>query len=213
MIMRKPFPTSSSASGALACLTAVALLAGCTNDDPREGGLIGGLVGLGSGAYQERVADEKAALQAERIRYEKEADGKIALEETFMQRQSHALDVERELVALREEIDIIDAEIATIESEEAVTRDEVEKVKADVATILDDIERIRAEQAAQERAKALGADAGPEADPAEFGEPPVEQVSDLRAYIDKLQAAVDDLKATRNRRMSEASTRSIETAD
>lgn len=211
--MHRPYSMHPSASGALAGLTAMVLLAGCTTDDPREGGLLGGLVGLGSGTYQERVIDEKAALQAERVRFEEETDGKIALEDTLMQRRSYALDVERELVTLREEIDAIDAEIATIESEEVITRDEVDKVKAAVADLLDDIDRIKAEQAAQERAKALGADAGPEADPAEFGEPSVEQMSDLRAYINKLQAAVDALKATRDRRMRAASARSIRPAN
>ena len=213
MTMRRPSPTCSSASGTFACLAVMALLAGCSSNDPREGGLLGGLVGLGSGAYQERVVDEKAALQAERVRYQDETEGKAQLEDTLMHRQSHALDMERELVLLRAEIDAIDAEIAAIEKEKVVTRDKVEEVKAAVAILLDDIDRIKAEQAAQEQAKVLGADAGPEADPAEFGEPPLEQVSDLRAYINKLQAAVDALKATRDRRMKEASARSIRSAD
>ncbi len=213
MMMRSPYPMRSAVSGALPCFAAIVLLIGCTTDDPREGGLLGGLAGLGSGAYQGRVVDETAALQAERIRYRRETDGKTQLEDTLMQRQSYALDVERELVTLREEIDGIDAEITAIESEEVVTQDEVEKVKAAVASLLDDIERIKAEQAAEERAKALGADAGQDADPAEFGEPPLEQVSDLRAYIDKLQAAVDSLKATRDRRMKEALAGSVQAAD
>ena len=213
MTMRRLYPMHSAVSGALSCFAAIVLLVGCATDDPREGGFLGGLVGLGSGAYQGRVVDETAVLQAERIRYQKETDGRTNLEDTLMQRQSYALDVERELVTLREEIDDIDAEIAVIESEEVVTRDEVEKVKAAVASLLDDIERIKAEQAAEEQAKALGADAGQDADPAKFGEPPVEQVSDLRAYINKLQAAVDALKATRDRRMKDALAGSIKAAD
>ncbi|MEM7043329.1 MAG: hypothetical protein AAF543_11015, partial [Pseudomonadota bacterium] len=42
------------------------LLAGCTTtDDPRQGGFFGGLAGIFGGAYEQGIADEKTALEAE----------------------------------------------------------------------------------------------------------------------------------------------------
>jgi len=175
-------------------------LAGCATDDPSRGGFFGGLIGLGSGAYEARVADQTAALKAEELRYREEIDGNKRLDQALRERQAEASDLERDLTSLRQEIDGLDIEIAALQREETTTRDEVAKAEADVASLLDDIDRIEAEQEAHEQAKALGADADQDADPAAFGEPPREQVSDLRAYIIELQAAVEALKSARERR-------------
>lgn len=189
------------------------LLLGCTSDDPNEGGFFGGLVGLGSGAYQDRVADETAALSAEQARYDKEvADGET-LDGAFKQRQSYALDVELELVSLRREIEDLGTEIEALEREQTITRDEVATAEADVISLRQDIDRLEAERQAHEQAKALGADAGPDTDPAEFGEPSPEEVSRLRAYINKLQEAVDALKSARDRRQGEVPSETSGAAD
>ncbi|MEM9629647.1 MAG: hypothetical protein AAGA21_25740, partial [Pseudomonadota bacterium] len=109
-------------------------------------------------------------------------------------------DMEREVVTLRAELDDLDAEIEALQGEEALARDDVARAEADVASLLENIDRLEAQQAANEEAKALGADAGPDADPAEFGEPASDaEVSELRAYIEKLRQAVDALKETRAR--------------
>ena len=181
----------------LAIVTAL-LLAGCTTDDPREGGLLGGLVGLGSGAYQARVDREASALKVERKSYLDKAVDKAELEDEIKHRRSYALDVEREVVVLREQVNDLDAEIAALESEEQITQGELTRARGEVAALAAEIARVEAERSVDERAKAVGADAGPDADPAEFGEPPVDQVSELRAYIIRLQEVLDDLQATRD---------------
>ena len=188
----------------ISSLFAAFLLTACTTDDPKSGGFFGGLFGLGSGAYEERVVEEKAALQAEKVRYRKEADGNERLDQTLEKRRAEASGLERQVASLEEEMNGLDAEIAALQREETVTREDVEKAEADVASLLDDIDRIETEQNVTDQARALGADANPDTDPAAFGEPPSERVSDLRAYIDKLQEAVDALKSARAKRAGEA---------
>ena len=183
---------------------AALLLAGCTTDDPDKGGLFGGLIGIGSGAYEERVADQTAALKTEEIRYKSEVDGNRELDRALRERRSQASDLQRQLASLRQQVDGLDVEIEALRREGTVTGDEVEKAESNVASILDEIDRIESEQVVHEKAKALGADGDPDTDPAEFGEPPSEQVSDLRAYIIELQEAVDALKSARERHAGEA---------
>lgn len=185
-------------------LNAGILLAGCTTDDPNKGGLLGGLFGLGSGSYAERIDDEKAALEAEEVRYQEEAAGSERLGQTLEGRRAQAADLKLEVVALRQDIEGLNAEIEGLQREETVTQDEVEEAEANVALLIDDIDRIEKEQEVIEQAKALGADADQDTDPIEFGEPPREEVSDLRAYIIKLQEAVDGLKSAREERGGEA---------
>lgn len=186
------------------CLSAGMLLAGCTTDDPRKGGLFGGLFGLGSGSYAERVDDEKAALQAEESRYQEEVAGREKLGQTLEGRRVQAADLKLEVASLRQDIEGLDAEIEKLQREGTVTQDEVEQAEANVALLLDDIGQIETQQDVLEQAKALGADADQNTDPLEFGEPPREQVSDLRAYIIKLQKAVDGLKSARAKQADKA---------
>ncbi|MEZ5932425.1 MAG: hypothetical protein R3F54_10805 [Alphaproteobacteria bacterium] len=177
----------------------ILLLAGCATDDPKEGGLLGGLVGLGSGAYRDRIDRETAALNAEQIRHRQEVDGKTALDGRLDARRAHAAELDQQVVSLRADIDSLETDILALQQDEAVTQDQVDAAEAEVASLLDDIDRIEEEQALQEEARALGADADPDSDPAAFGEPPLERVSELRAYIEKLQNAIDALKASRER--------------
>ncbi|HEY0836053.1 MAG TPA: hypothetical protein VGE72_19265 [Azospirillum sp.] len=48
--------------------TTAALTTGCVTDDPRQGGFVGGVVGIMSGKYDERVATRRAALEDESAR-------------------------------------------------------------------------------------------------------------------------------------------------
>lgn len=187
-------------------------LTACTSDDPSKGGFFGGLIGLGSGAYEGRVDAEKAELEAEEVRYQGEVDGRNRLDRSLTERRAQAAELGDRLASLREDVDGLDAEITALQEEENVTVEQVEQAEADVATLLDDIDRIEQERAVADEARALGADAGPDVDPAEFGEPPREQISDLRTYIDKLQAAVDALKQVRDGRSIEAGAGTVETS-
>ena len=180
------------------------LLAGCTtSDDPRQGGLFGGLAGLFGGGYDQRITDEKAALAAEESRYQEAAAGSGELARSVEEREAEAERLKREVASLRADIDGLGAEIVALQDEEHLTRHQVQTMEADVAALLEDIDRVEAERKAHDQATALGADADQDTDPAEFGEPAKDEVSDLRAYINRLQEAVDALKATRARRAAE----------
>jgi uncharacterized small protein (DUF1192 family) len=188
----------------LAISTAL-LLTACVSDDPRQGGFFGGLVGLGSGTYERRVADERAALKHEQGRYQEEIDDGAKLGSVLKNRQSQALDIEHEVLLLREDIDSLDSEIQVLSHSRVIAEDDVARAEADVDALFDNINRLEAEQSASDQASALGADAGPDVDPSEFGEPALgAEVSELRAYINKLQEAVDALKATRARQAAAA---------
>jgi chromosome segregation ATPase len=176
------------------------LLVGCASDDPGEGGFFGGLLGLGQGSYHERIRNEREALKVEEARYRDESDRKAALHHSLASRQAQAADLEIQLATLRGKTSALEQEITSLQQKRDLTTDQVADAEADVANLLDDIDRIEAERQAQQQALALGADADENADPAAFGEPPREQTSELRAYINRLREAVDALKLARERR-------------
>lgn len=193
------------ALSSISCLGVGLLLSACTANDPKEGGFFGGLAGLGQGTYQSRIDQEASELEAEKARYQEERDGKVGLIRSVASHRQRAHDLERRLTSLQSETKALDQEILALRQEEDLTTGRVEAVEADVAALLDDINEVEREQELQDRAEALGASADEDADPAAFGEPPREQVSELRAYISKLQKVVDDLKLARSRKAAEGS--------
>jgi len=188
------------ALSSIICISLGLLFSACTSDDPNKGGFFGGLAGLSKGAYQTRVDNEASELEAEKVRYQGELESKVDLNRSVASRRQRAYYLEQRLTSLREETEALDLEIVALRQAKELTTGSVATAEADVAALLDDIDQIEREQEIQEEADTLGADAGEETDPAAFGEPPREQVSDLRAYINKLQKAVDELKAARDRR-------------
>ena len=191
------------ATSSITCLGLGLLLSACAADDPKKGGFLGGLAGLGKGTYQSRVDSETSELAAEKVRHQDELDKRVDLIRSVASHRQRADDLEQRLTLLRSETKALDLEIETLREEEDLTTDRVANVEADVATLLDDINQVENDQDVQDRAKALGADADEDTDPAIFGEPPRDEVSDLRAYITKLQKAVDELKLARHRQAAE----------
>lgn len=181
----------------------VLIVGGCAADDPGEGGFFGGLIGLGSGSYERRIADRTEAWKSEETRYQEELASKNQLDDTVRDRRTRAVYLERQVAMLQQHIDELNAEIDSLETEENVTSEEIEQAEAGVASLLKDIDELEEEKAAQEQARSLGAEADSETDPAQFGEPPPEKVSELRAYITKLQEAVEELKTARDRHVRE----------
>jgi chromosome segregation ATPase len=180
------------------------IVGGCAADDPGKGGFFGGLIGLGSGSYERRAADRTEAWKAEEARYQEELASKNELDGALRDRRTRAVYLERQVAMLQQHIDELNAEIDSLETEEHVTSEEIEQAEAGVASLLKDIDELEEEKAAQEQARSLGAEADSETDPAQFGEPPPEKVSEMRAYITRLQEAVDELKTARDRHAREA---------
>src|SRR5262245_59565111 len=77
------------------------LTGGCNSDDPNQGGLFGGLIGLGSGSYEQRVADREAEWAEEEAAYQAEVAAKG--------------DLDQDLEARRQSASALDQDIATLE--------------------------------------------------------------------------------------------------
>jgi chromosome segregation ATPase len=101
--------TRNSVPAAVAVLAALGLVAcAAPSSDPREGGLVGGIAGLGSsGAYQERVRTREERLAALRATQESLEGERRALEAS--QREWEA-----QLAAERAQLEQLDAELAAL---------------------------------------------------------------------------------------------------
>ncbi|EHQ53532.1 hypothetical protein ECTPHS_12742 [Ectothiorhodospira sp. PHS-1] len=94
-------------------LPMVLWLGGCaTSTDPREGGLLGGIQGLGSGAYDARVQEREARLEALR-RTQQELEGERSDLETRRAEQT------RQVAAERARLQRLDGDVASLDREVA----------------------------------------------------------------------------------------------
>ena len=94
----------------LAVAAAVAALAGCANlsTDPREGGFLGGVSGLNSGAYEARVVEREDRLAQLR-------ETQRGLESERTQLETHRSDVDRQVAAERARVKKLDADVVGLE--------------------------------------------------------------------------------------------------
>ncbi len=98
-------------------LLGVLLLAGCSaSHDPREGGFFGGIGGMGSGAYEERVQEREDRLsRLQQVQKDLEAEGE---------------DLDSEKISLREQIDRERALLGELESSLAELEQEARTLEA-----------------------------------------------------------------------------------
>ncbi|MDX9717871.1 hypothetical protein [Thauera sp. AutoDN2] len=99
-----------SATIRLAAAAAAVALTGCANlsTDPREGGFLGGVSGLSSGAYEARVVERE-----DRLAQLRETQRGLEMERT--QLESRKSDAGRQLAAERARVKKLDADIAGLE--------------------------------------------------------------------------------------------------
>lgn len=98
----------------------ILLLAGCaTTDDPREGGFFSGLYGLGSGAYDQRIAEREQNLQAL-----KQIEAGSVAEQSSLQRDK---------AASTAELQQLEAQSRQMEAELRSLSGQIEKTKASTA--------------------------------------------------------------------------------
>jgi len=102
-------------SGALV----VSLLSGCaSSDDPREGGLFGGIEGLSSGSYDERVREREERLAALRDTQSELVEDRETLDRSRAEAERElAMESER-LSALQEDVARLRAELGRLSSEQ-----------------------------------------------------------------------------------------------
>ncbi len=180
------------------------LVGGCTSDDPSKGGFFGGLAGLGSGSYEQRIADRTASWNADERRYQEEVVSKNDLDATVRERHYQVTDLELQVAELKGDIATLNADIETLQAEKTVTSGDLAKAENTIASLRDDIVALRALQAAQERAavsaaEAVDSESGANVDGGLEGEDTIE----LRAYITELDKALEALKSVRARRAGE----------
>ena len=125
---------------ALACigmLTAAMLLSACqTTDDPREGGLLGGVSGLSSGAYENRIQEREASLQRLKdIEHELEAQ-----RSDLESRQQHSLSAyqleQRRVADLSSDTRTLGVQLQTLKTSHA----EQERSRKNLISRLEDLQ-------------------------------------------------------------------------
>ena len=113
-----------------------ALLGACaTTDDPREGGFIGGVQGLSSGAYQQRVSereDNLAKLRAMQADLEQDS---AALQAQKGKRQQLLAEEKRKLASLDSEVEALQRKLTAMGQESATSDDRVRDLRDRVADL------------------------------------------------------------------------------
>ena len=116
-----------------AALAATLALAACeVTDDPRRGGLVSGIWGLSTGAYDERLEERETRLEAERRSNE---DLERDLED--LQREEARLAAQKDvfnatMVRLARKLHDLEAELRAFERSESADRAKVMELEADI---------------------------------------------------------------------------------
>jgi chromosome segregation ATPase len=93
------------------------LLAGCaTSSDPRQGGLFGGLSGLSSGTYDQRVKEREAQLHASQQSQAELSSENARLEQEKAARQALVAQERQKLTKLDQEVQGLDRKVKQLSS-------------------------------------------------------------------------------------------------
>lgn len=85
-------------------ISSLLLLGACVSDDPRQGGLIGGIAGLSSGTYDARVAQRQQSLTAVRTMQEGLQIDNARLQQQRNAKLSEIKRTQRQIGALNQEM-------------------------------------------------------------------------------------------------------------
>jgi chromosome segregation ATPase len=151
-------------TGIVCC--AVLVLAGCANasTDPRTGGLAGGINGIVTGAYEQRIEDRKTELS----------------------------DLERAEDRMRGRVAGAKAELGDLERRLAQRRTAVQKMRGEIADLGRRISAARAD--AEGRRTALAAQQSANADTQAKADTLKAKINELSADLDKLQRLTRELE-------------------
>ncbi|MCW8906137.1 MAG: hypothetical protein OQL28_02725 [Sedimenticola sp.] len=102
------------------------LVAGCvTTDDPREGGFLGGVHGLTSGAYERRTQEREANLEKMREMQNELNNESKQLARQKQQRQQVLQEEKGKLAVLSSDVDALEFKLVALNKEEKVSRQRV----------------------------------------------------------------------------------------
>jgi len=117
----------------MCCVFLFAIVSGCaTTSDPRQGGFFGGLAGLSSGAYEERLKQRENDLAQQQSTHQDLTQESIKL-------KSNTQKLESELASLTE----MDKNLSNLQTEIDQLEAKSDKQKDDIATLKKNIEKVR----------------------------------------------------------------------
>lgn len=123
------------------CIMIFLFLGGCASSshDPREGGLFGGIQGLHSGAYQQRISDREASLEQLRaVQQELEAESseietqKRSLEEQIAHDRLH-------LAGLEKEVSELDRLLGAMEADDKAQDQRIKELQTRLSELKDEM--------------------------------------------------------------------------
>lgn len=114
---------------------------GCTCTDPRDGGFLGGVCGLTTGAYDRRLAEREAALAQTQARLDMERADQARLEKLKRARQNRLIEVSNRMTSIEGRIRMLDADIRGREIRKESIEREIAAIERDVAAMSVDTAR------------------------------------------------------------------------
>lgn len=112
-------------------------LSGCANTstDPREGGLLGGITGLQSGAYEQRIAEREQRLAELRATQEALHDESVWLDAWQESVTAEVLHERERLDALRQDLSQLEQRVNTLSREQAQSDQRIQALQERLAAL------------------------------------------------------------------------------
>jgi chromosome segregation ATPase len=144
-------------------LFSVGLLVGCANQptDPREGGLLGGITGLQTGAYDARVREREDRLESMRAIEQQLAAERTDLDAQRATRQQQVAAERRRLAELNTEVASLSKTVDELAAQHGTGDERVRELQGRIQALQGDMKR---QQSGLDALEGMGAGGG--ADPA-----------------------------------------------
>jgi len=121
---------------------ALFLVAGCATNNPREGGFLGGIGGLTSGAYDERVQEQQSSLDTLRAANTELESEEAALKAQEATSQSKLQAERQRLASLEAETERLSTKVQALEVEDQEKQARVADLKQRVAELEAKIQQV-----------------------------------------------------------------------
>lgn len=135
-------------------LVLLVVLAACDTSDPRQGGFLGGVGGILSGSYDDRLAQREATYKDALARRNREAAEREEIDRVVATRTEEAerlrvdiRELDADVIVLRRELDAIRTKTAGATARHGELSAELKRVRGDIAAL----ERAGGEEAARRR--------------------------------------------------------------
>jgi len=175
-------------------------MSGCASEDPSEGGFFGGLVGLGTGAYEKRATEKTASWRSDERRYQAELETGDQLDGSVRSQHDQIADLKRQAIVLEDDIFALSDEIDALRSQETVTSDELAAAEGRVALLIDDIDSLQAGQDTLQQAPTVSVQSiQSDVVSGTKGELGDAELIALRSQIEEVDRVLADLRSSQQR--------------